>query len=44
MIDVESPLDDTEAFLNDWDLCKFIEDFSKPTTQPGGRSVSTTQL
>ena len=41
MIDVESPEDDDpEGFLNDWDLCKYVEDFSKPAAQPAGRSVS----
>lgn len=40
MINVESATKEPDGFLNDWDLCKFVEDFSKPAAQPAGRSVS----
>lgn len=44
MIDVESDEEQPIGFLNDWDLCKYVEDFSKPAAQPGGRSVSARNL
>jgi hypothetical protein len=44
MINAESPEDDPEGFLNDWDLCKFAEDLDKPASQPAGRSVSSTMI
>lgn len=46
MIDAESPEDNPQGFLNDWDLCKYKEDLDTevPSLGPGCPSVSVNNL